>query len=62
MRRLCCSLLLTASSFVHANPVLGRALARAARHRRPTVLARFCSHVETCGTFGGQNGTIAGFL
>jgi hypothetical protein len=41
---------------------LGGAIAQAVSRWLPTAAARVRSQVRSCGTFGGQSGTGAGFL
>jgi hypothetical protein len=40
----------------------GRAIAQAVSHWLPTVAARVRARVRSCGIYGGQSGTGAGFL
>jgi hypothetical protein len=41
---------------------LGRALTQAVSRRLPTAAARVRAQVRSCGIFGEQSGTAAGFL
>jgi hypothetical protein len=40
----------------------GRAIAQAVSRRLPTTAARVRAQVTSCGIYGGQSGTGAGFL
>jgi hypothetical protein len=40
----------------------GRTVAQAVSRRLPTAAARFGAKVRSCGIYGGQSGTGAGFL
>jgi hypothetical protein len=41
---------------------MGRAIAQAVSRWLPTAAVRVRSQVRSCGIFGGQSGTEAGFL
>jgi hypothetical protein len=46
-------------SKVHSS---GRVIAQAVNRRLPTAAARVLARVRSCGIYGGQSGTGAGFL
>jgi hypothetical protein len=41
---------------------MGRAIAQAVSRSLPTAAARVRARVRSCGIYGGQSGTRAGFL